>query len=156
MTRMKLKKFLEKRYTDEDIVAIGTADGQSYIYIGPAHDFESIEACFEDRKRAIERNIRSGELALQRELRLRQPDPENLEETLDFCKRIYEHYGALFSNKERLRRWTNWDKRQIVDAYNRLDQDAPHAIIIRGREVGQYWFREECQKSLEHRKEKTA
>lgn len=148
--KINFKEFLGT-IDEEQIVAIGPKNGNSFVYIGKAGNTELIEKCFEDvRCNTIER-VDYAKTNLE-SLVLNPPVIKDQEEKDD----IIRSRAALISSKLRiiesgeryLKGYIPAFKRNVEENYVR---DCPGCenelvILVGGTENGRFWFRSEFEK----------
>lgn len=134
-----------KTLKGEDIVAIATENGSSFLYIGRADNTELIEKLFLDQLPSMEHIIEVSDRYLTQLLvhpvKLKDDNElVNKENIYHTASIISDVYGKLVKQRKSIN--TRVLERNVVEVYHK-DVDNCTAIIIEGFENGKFWFKRE-------------
>lgn len=146
---MKLFEKLNKM-KDNKIVAIGTSNGNGFVYIGEAGDRELIGKCFDkhyNRLLDLQQNYRLKLEHLIREVSdiedfTKINDLKVLRDNATECTRVC---SMLIGLDPYVKGTIKTFNREIHDVYHK-DVDNCTAIIVEGFEAGSFWTKEEFDK----------
>lgn len=143
---MKTIKDILENLGSDSIIAIGA--GNSFVYIGKANDTEMIEKCFEDylAKAMLQRSDYEKRL---HNLVMKPPQLEPNSELEEQLKIIHARANSISSTLNALKQKQEyidtykpiWE-REVKESYYKAVDDCT-AIIVKGLEQGDFWFKHE-------------
>lgn len=145
---MRLAELLDKKKViqDDTIVAIGTKNGSSYMYIGRADDRELMDKCFEKYLRKMKAKLKRDEAELRKVMT--NMSSKTFDDTTDIrgvigeAELIGRAYRRYFETKDYIDSYQPVLDRYVVERYAK-DFGNELAIIVGGREDGEFWTKEE-------------
>lgn len=139
---MKLKDYLET-LEDDEIVAIGVERryNSGFAYISKARNYDLIEKAFEDHLKNVQRKLRRKLAELNRLMVLKKDQYDILEQAEKICSA----YQMAEGYKEYIDTYISPLEREVIETYDKYYDDAT-AIIIKGKEAGMFYLKEEFDK----------
>ena len=120
-------------------VAIGTAQGSNFLYIGKADNIDLIEQIFKDYHDKIENEkLPATKKAIQKAMR----EIDKKGKLIEQAKEIVKLVETLEKYEEYVEGYVAPMKRRIVEIYE-SDIGEPIRVIVTGREKGEFWFKSE-------------
>ena len=120
-------------------VAIGTAQGSNFLYIGKADNIDLIEQIFKDYHDKIENEkLPATKKAIQKAMR----EIDKKGKLIEQAKEIVKLVETLEKYEEYVEGYVAPMKRRIVQIYE-SDIGEPIRVIVTGREKGEFWFKSE-------------
>lgn len=123
-------------------VAIGTAQGSNFLYIGKADNVDLIEQIFKDYHDRIENEkLPATKKAIQKAMRGIDKKGKLIEQAKEIVKLV----ETLEKYEEYVEGYVDPMKRRIFDIYeSEIDEKGePIRVIVTGMEKGEFWFKSE-------------
>lgn len=149
---MKLNKFLQT-LDGKQIVAIGcTGEGNhSYVYIGEAGNWDLIKRAFEDYRTSIADKLERCRSKIEHyalnpvEFTGKETEEERTKKIFERADYMVSAYNSFRKSKNYLETYRSPSERNVKDDYPR-NVDGAIAVLIEGKECGDFWFKSEFDK----------
>lgn len=131
-------------------IAIGTMDGSSFLYFGPANDIELIQRAFDDSRKNMAFARDRAKADLKRYLVKPAQRSSDFDTILQMANDIKNALKLYEKHELNLKQFKPIEKRMVIDTYKK-DVDNCLAILVDGKDAGSYWFKSEFD--LKYKKE---
>lgn len=149
MAKQNLKEFL-KEFDKDEIIAIAAKQGGGFVYIGRAGDTKLIEKVMKDfvagMKTRLEANKKRLRSLVTTPIKFKDEDESKREhEVRIYAHRIYQTYGSIINQEDYFKHYKPIMERKVIETYHK-EVDNCTAIVVPGKEHGDFWFKEEFDK----------